>query len=166
MGVAASASIWSAVAPYEENSSGDWYLYEAGVAATPTYTDRLDVRHSGTLASVLSARLADQSEYEGIPANHFVFDETDLASYASYTAENPAPAVEGDFFLAQEGNHVLYTHSKETSPGRIYEVTEALSSIGQVAEIALPSELAPMTEALDTGVALEACCLLAPRCRR
>lgn len=138
---------------YEENQFGDWYLYEAGNAAAPNYANELDLR-SGTLAGVLSARLADQADFEGIPANHFVFDETDLASYASYTPERPAPAVEGDFYLAQEGNYVLYTHSKETSPGRTYEVTEALSSVGQLTEITLPSELAPMTEALDIGVAL------------
>jgi hypothetical protein len=138
---------------YKENVSGDWYLFEAGDPAAPDYTDRLDLR-SGTLAGVLSARLAGQEDFEGIPANHFVFDETDLFSYASYTPENPSPAVEGDFYLAQEGNYVLYTHSKETSPNRTYEVTEALSSIGQVGEITLPAELAPMTQALDIGVDL------------
>jgi hypothetical protein len=138
---------------YEENPSGDWYLFEAENPAIPSYTNKLDLR-SGTLAGVLSARLVDQGEFAGIPANHFVFDETDLASYASYTPENPSPAVEGDLYLAQEGNHVLYTHSKETSPTRTYEVTEELSSIGQVGEITLPAELAPMTQALDIGVDL------------
>ncbi len=138
---------------YEENQVGDWYLYEAGNPTAPDYSDRLDLR-SGTLGGVLSAQLAGQEDFAGIPANHFVFDETDLASYASYTPENPAPAMEGDFYLAQDGNYVLYTHSKETSPGRIYEVTEELSSIGQLAEIALPPELAPMTQALDIGTDL------------
>ncbi len=139
---------------YKENTSGDWYLYEAGNPAVPDYTNSLDLRSTGTLAGVLSARLAGQEDFAGIPANHFAFDETDLASYASYTPENPSPAVEGDFYLAQEGNYVLYTHSKETSSGRIYEVTEELSFVGQVPEIALPAELAPMTQALDIGVDL------------
>jgi hypothetical protein len=138
---------------YEENQFGDWYLYEAGNPAAPDISDRLDLR-SGTLAGVLSATLADQGDFEGIPANHFVFDESDLASASSYTPENPGPTVEGDFYVAQDGNYVLYTHSKESSPDRTYEVTEALSSIGQVAEIALPPELAPMNEVLDVGVDL------------
>ena len=138
---------------YEENQFGDWYLYEAGNAAAPDYSNRLDLR-SGTLAGVLTAELVGLEDFAGIAANHFVFDETDLASFASYTPENPAPAVEGDFYLAQEGNHVLYTHSKETAPGRTYEVTEALSSVGQLTEITLPAELAPMTQALDIGVDL------------
>ena len=146
---------------YEENNSGDWYLFEAGSPEAPDYTDRLDVHSTGTVAGVLSARLDGQGDYAGIPANHFVFNETDLFSYASYTPEHPSPAVEGDFYVAQEGNYVLYAHSKETSPGRIYEVTEALSSVGQVAEIALPAELAPMTQALDIGVDLGR--LLPPR---
>jgi hypothetical protein len=138
---------------YKENNSGDWYLYEAGSPDAPSFTDRLDSR-SGALAGVMSAQLAGQEDYEGIPANHFVFNETDLFSYASYTPENPGPAVEGDLYLAQEGNYVLYAHSKETSPGRTYEVTEKLSFVGQVPEIALPAELAPMTQALDIGVDL------------
>jgi hypothetical protein len=139
---------------YKETTSGDWYLYEAGNPAVPDYTNSLDLRSTGTLAGVLSARLAGQEDFAGMPANHFVFDETDLASHASYTPDNPSPAVEGDFYVAQEGNYVLYTHSKETSPGRIYEVTEELSFVGQVPEIVLPAELAPMTQALDIGVDL------------
>ena len=145
---------------YKENISGDWYLFEAGSPDTPDYTNSLDSR-AGALAGVMSARLAGQEDYEGIPANHFVFNETDLFSYASYTPENPSPAVEGDFYLAQDGNYVLYAHSKETSPGRTYEVTEALSFVGQVPEIVLPPELAPMTQALDIGVDLGR--LLPPR---
>ena len=70
-----------------------------------------------------------------------------------HTPGYPAPAVEGDFFLTQEGNHVVHT-LEETSPD--LRSHEALSSIGQVTEIALPPELTPMTEALDIGVALEA----------
>lgn len=145
---------------YKENISGDWYLYEAESADAPSFTDRLDSR-SGALAGMMSAQLAGQEDYEGIPANHFVFRETDLASYASYTPENPSPAVDGDFYLARDGNYVLYAHSKETSPGRTYEVTEALSFVGQVPEIVLPPELTPMTQALDIGVDLGR--LLPPR---
>lgn len=138
---------------YQENVSGDWYLYEAGSPAAPNYSGSVDLR-LGTLGGVSNAEFAGQGDVAGLPANHFVFDETDLTNYASYTPEHPSPTVEGDFYLAQEGNYVLYTHSKETSPGRTYEVTEALSSVGQVAEITLPEELTPMTQALDTGVAL------------
>ena len=101
-----------------------------------------------------SATFDGEADFAGVPALHFVFDETNLDSYASYTPEHPSPAVEGDFYLAQDGGYVLYTHSKETSPGRTYEVTEELSSIGQVAEIALPADFAPMTQALDVGVDL------------
>jgi hypothetical protein len=138
---------------YEENNFGDWYLYERGSSGLADFSDDLDLR-SGTLADVLSARLDGQGEVAGIPANHFVFDETDLSYYPNYTPDNPSPDVEGDFYLAQDGNYVLFTHSKETSPDRTYEVTEALSWIGLVPVIALPPELTPMTQALDIGVNL------------
>ena len=138
---------------YEENQFGDWYLFEAGSRAAPDYSDGLDLR-AGTLAGVLTADFAGEAELAGIAANHFVFDETDLANYSAYSPDNPSPTVGGDFYLAREGNYILATHSKESSPGRTYEVTEALSSIGQVGEIALPAELAPMTQALDLGVEL------------
>lgn len=138
---------------YEENQFGDWYLYERGSSSAPHFTNRSDLP-PGALGDVLTARLAGQEDYSGIPANHFVFDETDLGVYSAYTPENPSPTVEGDFYLAQEGNYVLYSHSKETSPGRIYEVTETLSSVGQLTEIVLPPELAPMSQALDIGVEL------------
>jgi hypothetical protein len=138
---------------YEEDQFGDWYLYEAGSSAAPAYPHHLDLR-SGTLAGVASAQLVGQEDFAGVPANHFVFDETDLAGYSSYTPENPSPTVEGDFYLAQDGNYVLYTHSKESSPDQTYEVTEAVSSVGQVPAIALPADLAPMTQALDIGAGL------------
>ena len=138
---------------YEENQFGDWYLYEAGSTTAPDYAVGLGLR-SGTLGGVLSAKFVGQEDYAGVPSNHFVFDETGLASFASYSPENPSPGVEGDFYLALDGNYVLYTHSKETAPNRIYEVTEALSSVGQVAEIVLPAELQPMVQALDVGVDL------------
>lgn len=64
--------------------------------------------------------------------------------------------MEGDFYLALDGNCVLRTHSKETAADRIYEVTEALSSVGQLTEIILPAELVPMALALDLGAGLGA----------
>ncbi len=138
---------------YNEDQFGSWFLYEAGSRAIPKPANDQDVR-SSILGGVLTAQLAGQEDYAGLPANHFVFNETNLASYASYTPENPSPAVEGDFYLAQVGNYVLYAHSKETSPGRVYEVTEAMSSIGLVAPIELPADMAPMSQALDIGVGL------------
>ena len=75
---------------YEENQFGDWYLYEAGNAAAPDYSNRLDLR-SGTLAGVLTAELVGLEDFAGIAANHFVFDETDLAwrmnEYDEYAVE-------------------------------------------------------------------------------
>lgn len=138
---------------YDESQFGDWNLFEAGGRATPEPSDSTELR-SSVLAGVLTAQLVGQEDFGGLPANHFVFNETNTRSFASYTPEHPSPTVEGDFYLAQEGNYVLYAHSKETSPGRIYEVTEAMSFIGQLTEITLPDDMVPMSQALDVGLGL------------
>ena len=138
---------------YEETSAGDWYLYESGSPSAPHLGSTADLRN-GNLVGVATADLVGEETYAGLPANHFVFDETDLTNYSAYTPENPSPTVEGDFYLASDGNYVLYTHYKETSEFITREVTEVLSQVNQLTEITLPSDMAPMTQALDVGVAL------------
>jgi hypothetical protein len=138
---------------YEQNQFGDWYLYESDGRGAPDYSGGVDLR-DGTLAGVATAQLIGEEDFAGIPSNHFAFNETNLVYYSSFSPENPSPTVEGDFYLARQGNYVLYTHSKESSPNRVYEVTEAVSAIGQVPPIELPADLAPMKEALDIGAAL------------
>ncbi|MEO6122570.1 MAG: hypothetical protein ABIR32_02595 [Ilumatobacteraceae bacterium] len=135
---------------YEETLTGDWYLDQT---TNPPSVDRLDLR-SGIVGGVLTADFDGEAVIAGIPADHFVFDETDLAVFSSYSPEKPSPAVEGDFYLARDGNFVVAAHSKETSANHMYEVTEALSSIGELAAIALPDDLVPMDEVLDLGIEL------------
>jgi len=122
---------------YDEDQVGSWRLFEAGSSAAPDPTKNSELR-SSILAGVLTAQLVGQEDFAGVPANHFVFDETNTSSFSYYTPEKPSPTVEGDFYLAQDGNYVLYAHSKESSPGRVYEVTEAMSFINQVGPITLP----------------------------
>ncbi len=138
---------------FDENQFGDWTLYETGSRSTPKLANSREL-HSEISLSVLTAQLVGQEDYSGVPANHFVFDETNTTNYSYYTPEKPSPTVEGEFYLAQEGNYVLYAHYKETSPGRVYEVTETMSFIGFVDPIALPDDMAPMAQALDLGDSL------------
>lgn len=138
---------------YDENQFGDWRLYEAGSRAAPDPSDTVELR-SGILGGVLTAQLVGQEDFAGLPTNHFAFNETNTRNFSSYTPENPSPTVEGDFYLAQDGNYVLYAHSKESSPGRVYEVTESMSFIGLVGEIMRPDDMAPMSQALDVGAGL------------
>ena len=138
---------------YQENNFGDWHLYEANSRSAPDPANNSDLR-STILPSVVTAQLVGQEDFAGLPANHFVFNETNTANFSSYTPDNPSPTVEGDFYLAQDGNYVLYAHSKESSPGRVYEVTESMSFIGLVGAITLPGDMAPMAQALDVGVGL------------
>ncbi|MGB8860849.1 MAG: hypothetical protein WCC60_16435 [Ilumatobacteraceae bacterium] len=135
---------------YEENISGDWYINETEGA--PNYLQ--GGQATSALAGVASAQFIGVEQVDGVPANHFVFDETSMASYSAYSPSNPSPDVEGDFYLAVDGNYLLAAHYKETSPQRTYEVTETVSAIGQVTEISLPADLLPMKEAFDLGVEL------------
>ena len=113
-----------------------------------------------------SARFVSQEDFHAIPANHFEFDQTDFTAYG-IPGENgyKIDTAQGDFYLAQDGNYVLYFHSKVT--GNVYlnredlnyvqgveEITKELSSINQLKEIALPVDY-PALE-VDLGLPLPA----------
>ncbi len=135
---------------YMGDIRGDWYLTKQPYESLPFAANILS---SGNMAWVLSALFVGQEEYEGVPAFHFTFDETNLDGYETNTEANPSPEVEGDFYLTQEGKYVLYSHSKSTNISgdfvSIYEVTEALSSINQLTEITLPADFLEMDPALE-----------------
>jgi hypothetical protein len=61
--------------------------------------------------------------------------------------------LEGDFYLAQNGNYVLHAHWKETSSQgnftQVYEVSESLASINQLTEIKLPADMNKMVTAAE-----------------
>ena len=139
-------------APPAESSAATVIAPSSSTASATAAPATSAAATTSVLAGVLTAQLVGQEDFGGLRANHFVFNETNTRSFASYTPENPSPTVEGDFYLAQEGNYVLYAHSKETSPGRSYEVTEAMSFIGQLGETTLPDDMAPMSQALDVGL--------------
>ena len=135
---------------YNVNNSGDWYL--------STRTDENDVFFkadipAGNTEKLAGARFAGQEDFLGIPANHFVLEQT-----ASTSEPNASYTLEGDFYLAQNGNYVLYSHWKETSSqanfAQVYEVTEELSSINQLPDITLPSDLLEMRTAMDLPLEL------------
>lgn len=152
-GSGATRDYWLNGRVYSENNFGDWYLYEAGGPAAPKYADIPEL-YSNVLGGAANAQFVAAEDYQGIPAYHYTFNETNGAYYSSYTPENPSPTIEGDFYLSQEGNYVLYAHSKESSPGHVYEITETLSSVGLVPEITLPDDMQPMSQALDVGAGL------------
>lgn len=140
---------------YTENPSGDLYLYieanQPGQSNTENLQRRADMRE-GNMISVLSAQFVGQEDFQGIPANHFTFDQSDLENFEYFTEANPAPGVEGDFYLAQDGNYVLFSHFKETRTVGGYEVTEELTSIDQLTEIVLPAGFVPSNLELELSV--------------
>jgi hypothetical protein len=114
-------------------------------------------------AYIKSARFVGAKDYKGIPAYHFVFDQTDWM--------NPDPedtltveSAQGSFFLSQEGNYPLHLDYKiignvwwewdDNEPdGGIYvsgieEASYDVSSIDQVEDLNFPSDL-PVQVSLD-----------------
>ncbi|MCE9621650.1 MAG: hypothetical protein K8R99_04820 [Actinomycetia bacterium] len=141
---------------YQNNNQNYWYLYDNESPAAPSLLEQ--IRGSQGMSGVLTATFVGPEDYFGVAAYHYTFDETNLQNYSSYTPENPSPEVEGDFYLAQEGNYVLYAHSRQVAAGADYELidefTDTMSSVNQFAEIVLPDDLLPLKEALDAGALL------------
>jgi hypothetical protein len=123
---------------YELTGSGDWYI-----SARPNddLFFKADIP-AGNTGKLGEAQFAGQEDFQGIPAYHFVLDPVNS------TEGNTKYQLEGDFYLAQDGNYVLYSHWKETSSQgdftQVYEVTESLSSINQLTEIKLSADMQEM----------------------
>ena len=133
---------------YSLTGSGDWYI-SAG-----SNDDLFSKAHfpSMNTEKLVDAQFAGQEEYEGISAYHFVLDP------ANSTGSNADYQLEGDFYLAQDGNYVLYSRWKETSKQgdfvQSFEVTETLSSVNQLTEIKLPADMGEMVTAAELPLAL------------
>jgi hypothetical protein len=127
---------------YTQTGTGDWYI-SAGWSESLFSKAQIPTANTDRL---VEAQFAEQTEYEGIPAYHFVLAPVEAVNGNSTTR------LEGDFYLAIEGNYVLASHWKQTSTQgdftQVYEVTETLSSIGQVPEIRLPDDMQAMAAAI------------------
>jgi hypothetical protein len=126
---------------YSLTGSGDWYI---SAGSNDDLFSRADIP-AANMEKLGDAQFAGQEDFQGIPAYHFVLDPV------SSTDANTGVQLEGDFYLAQDGNYVLSSHWKETSSQgnfkQVYEVTESLSSINQLTEIQLPADMKEMTAA-------------------
>ena len=126
---------------YALTGSGDWYI---SAGTNDDLFSRADIP-AGNTEKLVDAKFAGQEDFQGIPAYHFVLDPVNS------TDASTSSQLEGDFYLAQEGNYVLYSHWKETSSqenfSQVYEVTQSLSSINQLTEIKLPADMTEMVAA-------------------
>jgi hypothetical protein len=133
---------------YSLTGSGDWYI---SARSSDNLFSKADIP-AGNTGKLVEAKFAGQEDYQGIPAYHFVLDPVNS------TESDVDYQLEGDFYLAQDGNYVLYSHWKETSKQgdfmQSFEVTEALSSINQVTEIKLPADMEEMVAAAELPLAL------------
>jgi hypothetical protein len=128
---------------YALTGSGDWYI---SAGASDDLFLEADIP-AGNTEKLVGAEFVGEEEYQGIPAYHFELKPSDPMD------ANANDQVEGDFYLAIDGNYVLFSHWKETSRQgdfvQIYEVTEALSSIHQLTEIELPADMEGMVPAAE-----------------
>jgi hypothetical protein len=133
---------------YTLTGSGDWYI---SAGSNDNLFSKADIP-AGNTGKLLEAQFAGQEDFQEIPAYRFVLDPT------TSTNANTSLQLEGDFYLAQDGNYVLYSHWKETSSqdnfAQVYEVTESLSSINQLTEIELPADMLEMAAAAELPLAL------------
>lgn len=132
---------------YELTGTGDWYITRG--KKDDFFIDADSARYAGKL---LEAQFASEEEYEGIATYHFVLDA------ANSTQSDANYQVEGEFYLARDGNYILFSHQLETSKqsdfAQTFEVTETLSSIDQLTEIKLPADMEEMVSASDLPFAL------------
>lgn len=133
---------------YSLKGSGDWYI---SAGSNDDLFFKADIP-AGNTEKLSEAQFAGQEDFEGIPSYHFVLDPV------TTTEANTKYQLEGDFYLAQDGNYVLYSHWKETSSQenftQIYEVTESLSSINQLSEINIPADMEKMVTAAQLPAAM------------
>lgn len=130
---------------YQVNQSGDWYITSRADQALFQKADP-----AALAGKLVDAQFAGQRDFHGNLANHFVL-ESETPVDASYS-------LQGDLYVAQEGNYLLYSHWSETTSQenfkQTYELTAELSSINQVTEITLPSDLQAMRDAMDLPLEL------------
>jgi hypothetical protein len=126
---------------YSLTGSGDWYI---SAGSNDDLFSKAEIPAENT-EKLAGAQFAGQEDFQGIPAYHFIL--------APVTEADTGSQLEGDFYLAQDGNYVLSSHWKETSSQgnftQVYEVTEALSSINQLTEIKLPADMREMAAAVE-----------------
>ena len=110
--------------------------------------DAADMRQgSFPIYLIESAEFVAQEDYQGIPANHFSFDETDLGG-VGYVGD--LQSGQGDIYLAQGDNYPVYIHFNVTGSEASREFTAELLTINQLAEIGLPADF-PVFE-LNPGI--------------
>ncbi len=123
---------------YILTGSGDWYIQTEGGNSI------LEQAHlpAANTDVLVDATFVGEEEVEGIAAYHFVLEQMELP--------NSNDKLEGEFYLAKEGNYVLYSSWKSgTSDSDYFQITETFSSINQLSEIVLPAEMQGMPAAAN-----------------
>lgn len=136
---------------YERINGGEGWSFLAGPGLGTDILPSAQVSVAAQISEVETAQFAGQENFAGIPANHFTFDLSNfrVPYVTAGEAYNEWKDVEGELYLAQDGNYLLYFHSKAsgtfheedgTSSEQMQEKALELSSVNQLAEIAVPND--------------------------
>ena len=132
---------------YELTGTGDWYI--SNEWRSELFTDIEPAKNAGRL---VDAKFAGEEQYEGLAAYHFVLDA------GASSNPNANSQLQGELYIAKEGNYILFSHWLETTKqgafSQTFEVTETVSSINQVTEIKMPSEMENMVPTADLPIEL------------
>jgi hypothetical protein len=127
---------------YTLTGTGDWYIEERDI----DILDQANLPEANT-GDLAAAVFVGEEEFEGIPAYHFILEQVKLPD-SRYT-------MEGEFYLAKEGNYVLYSLWRSgTSDSDYFQLTTTFSSINQLSEITLPAEMQEMPAAAEVPIDL------------
>jgi hypothetical protein len=114
---------------------GDWYIETRKISLL----DQANLPEANTEV-LADAVFVGEEEYEGRAAYHFVLESVTMGS----------DQFEGDFYLAKDGNYVLYSNWKSWRSDNDYiQLTTTFSSVNQLSEITLPAEMQDMPAAAD-----------------
>ena len=154
---------WLGEATYTYNQEGQYWVIRPDGEMNKDYFFEY---FKFELSSIKTARFVGQEDFQGVPANHFVFDLADWVA----DAQSPLKieSVQGNLFLAQDGNYPLHLDYiktgdalSESAPGTsditylpgVTEFAMDISSINQVTEIVLSEDI-PLQVKLSVDVPL------------
>lgn len=145
---------------YDQRTLGDNFELESFVLTVTVATTTGELSENTTTTAFIRDPLSisEQTAYSSSGAQdsdrrYLVggrsYEETNTGDWYLYESGNPAASQVGSDADLRSGNL-----SGVLTADLAGEVTEVLSQVGQLTEITLPADMAPMTQALDIGVAL------------
>lgn len=133
----------------KDNLSGLWSVSRATKENFNEFPlDSFDLRKTISISNFNSATYLGIEQYQGIPAYHYTFDETNMIKIENWNVEK----VSGELFVSVEGRYPLHSYARfsvkyipmpgeiTSRAGGVYERTQDLVSFNQPVQISLPED--------------------------